>query len=331
MDKMLSKEMRVNMKRIILRLVAMTLFLMLCLPALGLAESTKTEGEPKASTPIVKKLTKIKSGYNKVDLNGDKKKDTIRYTFNRENCALTVQIGSAKYKVDVDNWDQPNDSQFRVYVGDLQKKDRYAEVFVQVMAADWGSMGAIQYCKDWIVLRYDGSKIKRLSASYKNISHLGMERDDPGFYNGVPQFDEKNKWPLITVKGNGEIRFKETHTMPSYYYMDAFYAFDYTAVYTLSGSKLVEKKDTKLYPVRSKLCGKKLNPIKVIKGFTAYATQSTKGKKVAIAKGDKLTIKKASLQGWVYFTTSKGKKGYFKLNSSMELSTGHSIYDILAC
>ena len=158
--------------------------------------------------------------------------------------------------------------------------------------------------RDWIIVRYTGNiiplKVKFHPESVSNnLAHVKAG----GFFRGLPQTVSKsNQYPPLVVSGNGKVFYPNVCHIPGAYFDSPLYAFRYTATYKLSGNAVVEQKDAKLYPVLRAIYGEKIKPRKVLKAFKAYTSMSTKGKRFTVTKSDVITVKKANLQGWAYFT-----------------------------
>ncbi len=110
-----------------------------------------------AASNSYKKPTKIKSGYS-VDLNGDKKKEKITISSVRLN---SHPMYGTKVTVKVGNKSIPTKFyDAKIYVGDINKKDKYKEVFIISNGGD------MECC---YVYRYNGSSLKRINASYTDL------------------------------------------------------------------------------------------------------------------------------------------------------------------
>jgi len=142
-----------------------------------------------ASAASYKAPTQIKSGY-KVDLNGDKKKETITITevpSNISSATVKLQIGKSSISFE-------KNFGYAVYVGDINKKDKYKEIFVVRDGFDVSS--------DCHIYRYTGKKIEKIKATFK---YSGKTYKNKAFVT----FDSYGVKNPIRLYGNGKIAFAQ--------------------------------------------------------------------------------------------------------------------------
>lgn len=263
------------------KFLAMVFAVIMMIPLLGVS--------PAQAASSYKAITKLKSGTS-VDLYKDGKKEKITYQFNKAHTKVTFTINGKKFafktKEDYENIDA-------VYYGDINKKDKYVEIFVR----GYGPGDTI-----WYVLRYDKKSLQR--ATMQTYDYYAKKYRKSRYFSA---FDATR--PRLDGKGNVKILTDG----------DVLYGcFTYYAKYKLD-SKAFQVKETKQSMVS---CGDFLVG-EARKSFKAYKKQSTSSRTFTVSKYDRVKIVKASPgAGWIQIKTMSGQTGYLYRNARGDIYPG---------
>ena len=240
---------------------------------------------PVSAASSFKNVKSFKSGA-KIDLYKGGKKETVKYgnykndsdTYGIKN-SMVITVNSKRFKLTC-----PGLYEFgKVYYGDINKKDKYIELFVR-MSDDFSG----EYC---MILRYKGGKLYKCSIQSYNYEEKKYEKNSQRVYTNMG-------WGLPKVDGKGAVTLAQTDSALGG-------CFVYRSRYTLDKSsfKLKEK------PVSYVVCGKSMTgPAE--RTFKAYSSKSFKASKFTVKKGQTVRILRVYKNHWIYIKTQSGKTGW---------------------
>lgn len=231
---------------------------------------------PVSAASSYKTIKTAKSGVS-IDLLKGGKKEKLTYSFGANKSSITIRVNGIKKTLKVDD---PEVGSFgKVFTGDINKKDKYTEIFIQETGEN---------VMNYIVLRYNGKKLSRYKVLDYNFTN--------GSYSAAKQFWTYDFGSVITkVDGAGHVK-----TVRDSYAASG--SFKYTVTFKLGGTTLKQaaqsfvKCDKNAFGTASA-------------SFYAYDDRSQSSTTFEVAKGATVYLVKTDMNGWVEIKTG-GRTGW---------------------
>ena len=246
---------------------------------------------PVSAASSFKNVKSFKSGA-KIDLYKGGKKETVKYgsykSSDTRKGSMTITINGKKFKLTCPRyW-----SFGKVYYGDINKKDKYTELFVNMFGS-----GSDEY---FMILRYKGKKLYKCAVyQYNYAKNKYYKPSYTARYSG-------SEFGKPKVDGKGTVTLVKTE--------DALGGcFTYRQKYSLDKKKFkLREQPTSYISCGSKMVGT------AFCDFEVYSSKSVDAPTETIYEGETVKVVKIDRKGWAYVKALSGTTGWLYFDKSDE-------------